>query len=433
MARKIFSAIVLLLFCAFSSVSAYADSFEGIKGQVKEGVAIVHTHNTDSTDGFGTCFAVGLPQKDVFYFITNFHCVSTDEVVPNEENLILSSYESIGYPAEVVFFDPIQDYAVLKTDMPVKDIIPLKLSKDNIFENQEIFILGYPSEAMDVEVDQYGNVIYDEKGNKSYIKNPSNIITTTGEITSLEGEGNPKVNSFTTSAHVNNGNSGGPIIDKETGAVIGVVYAKGKEFESVSYGIEINQIINSLDALEIEYTNFFSKDYLINNTILPIVLTFLVLIIVLLLWLYYKKRDKQDIKSSNINLSSIETKIYGNYYTIETYRGEKDKNNVLLSPIQMPENSQITVGKGENCDIRIIDDTDKYIADLHFCIEFKEKGYIIVRNLNDDFNVCIKHMGKDADTTIVKNKNDSHKLLINDSVFVFIGSDEYFIAISYYN
>lgn len=337
MARKIFSAIVLLLFCAFSSVSAYADSFEENKNKAKQGVVIIYSDNGDDTGSSGTGFAIGLPQNDVFYFITNFHCVSKDDKIPNIKNQVISGREGHAYGAEVVYFDPVQDYAILKTYIPVENVVPLRLSKENISENQEIFIIGYPTEAMDVKFNENGKMIS--------VKDPTNIITTSGEITSLEGKGNPAIKSFSTSAHANDGNSGGPIIDKETGAVIGVVCAKyvpdekdkvveendtdeeaeknnesiedEKEyidFTPISYGIDIKCIIDSLNALEIEYATFSApivsdnetkavsnENCIIENVIVLLLIILIILsVVIICIMIRIKNYILQKMKNQNM-------------------------------------------------------------------------------------------------------------------------------------
>jgi S1-C subfamily serine protease len=70
---------------------------------------------------------------------------------------------------------------------------------------------------------------------------------TDGKISSKTGYNN-SINSFQTSVPVQPGNSGGPLFD-DKGKLIGVINAKIKEADNVSYAIKLNYIKNLIEIL----------------------------------------------------------------------------------------------------------------------------------------------------------------------------------------
>jgi len=175
--------------------------------------------------GSGTGFYV----SEDGYLITNYHVVhGCKEIRHNKKNL------------EMIITDPVTDIAVLKSDSPPPNYIPLSIS--DALRADEIYVIGYP----------YG------KGISSESK------TTKGIVSSLQGAENNYAE-FQIDAAIQPGNSGGPIVN-EDGFLVGIVVS-GVNYlyvieelnsmqppQNFNFGIKVSMLKNILDSNEIKYT-----------------------------------------------------------------------------------------------------------------------------------------------------------------------------------
>lgn len=181
--------------------------------------------------GHGTGIVVEL-KADRCVVFTNLHVV--DKAVLDAQRLSIR-VDIPGFevqaeaPAKVVYTSPIHDFAVVEFDPRDLDdpaaaelLAPARLSKENVLDSKRlqrgtrVMASGYP---------------YD-----------SRVISTFGEISGaqrgLTGEQHLQV-----TAAINPGNSGGPLIDVETGEVIGINTAKIQGADNVGFSIPIDLVI----------------------------------------------------------------------------------------------------------------------------------------------------------------------------------------------
>lgn len=127
--------------------------------------------------------------------------------------------------AKVVLFDPDLDIAVLHANNLAGT--PLLLTSQNAPNGTDVAILGYPAGGQ-LTVDPGITLdVFVAKGRNIY-----NMGSTVREVYSIK-------------ADVHQGNSGGPMVDKN-GTVIGVIFAKSINYDHVTYALTPAQILADL-------------------------------------------------------------------------------------------------------------------------------------------------------------------------------------------
>ena len=148
------------------------------------------------------------------YIVTNYHVIEGANSITVQG---VNGNFNMEYNTSIVGVDKNNDLALLKiTDSTFKNFgtIPYSISSDISEAGEEIFVLGYPLTS----------TMGDE------------IKLTTGVISSKTGfQGDVAL--YQISAPIQPGNSGGPLFDKN-GNVIGIISAKHKDTENVSYAIK---------------------------------------------------------------------------------------------------------------------------------------------------------------------------------------------------
>lgn len=129
--------------------------------------------------------------------------------------------------ATLVWFDPKQDIAVLRTDRLRAE--PLRFTTERVKENENILIIGYPRGGE--QVSSPGIVMERVRaiGKDIYLKEA--VIR---EVLALQ-------------TTVIQGNSGGPVINTK-GAVVGVVFATSTTYNTIGYALDAISIKDSLNA-----------------------------------------------------------------------------------------------------------------------------------------------------------------------------------------
>jgi S1-C subfamily serine protease len=151
--------------------------------------------------------------------ITNAHVIAGVQ-----EPMIVDAAGS--HRATVVWFDPDLDMAVLRTS----DLAgpPLVLHTPVANNGTAAAVLGYPGGG---SLTAGGAAVLDS-------------FTATGRNIYNQGETERAI--YSLKATVQEGNSGGPLIDIE-GRVIGVIFAKSTAYENVGYALTMEAVINGLN------------------------------------------------------------------------------------------------------------------------------------------------------------------------------------------
>ena len=149
----------------------------------------------------------------------------------NNKSKILFKHDEIS--TNLIAHDEVLDLALLKAKVSNKHFI--KFSNKSPKKAQSILVAGFP----------YGKFVSDD------------LKITAGIINSLKGIAN-NTSMLQIDATVNPGNSGGPIVDKASGNLVGVATMKlskdftkaafGQESENTNYGIKASQVKDFLEA-----------------------------------------------------------------------------------------------------------------------------------------------------------------------------------------
>lgn len=156
--------------------------------------------------------------------ITNYH------VVEDAEDITVTFINGNGYPASVLGADPYADLAVLSVEAPISEFKPLEVVSSSTLEVGEIVVaVGNP---------------YGLTGSMSV-----GIVSALGRtITEERTGGYPIANVIQTTAPLNPGNSGGPLLNLQ-GQVVGVTTAIVIDSQGLGFAIPSNTILREIASL----------------------------------------------------------------------------------------------------------------------------------------------------------------------------------------
>jgi S1-C subfamily serine protease len=166
-----------------------------------------------------------------FFINPNGELLTNDHVVSNcSDHKIIVNGEK--HNVKIIASDKVSDLAILKSQ--IKNNKYLNISENAPKKLQNIIAVGFP----------FGNYLSDD------------LKFTSGIISSLKGINNNS-SRLQIDAALNYGNSGGPIVDKNSGSLIAIaVSALTKDTtEGINFGIKSSSVINFLQTNSIEYHN----------------------------------------------------------------------------------------------------------------------------------------------------------------------------------
>jgi S1-C subfamily serine protease len=151
-------------------------------------------------------------------FVTNYHVIdgATEIAVKlNDRDTVNTAY--------IDRYDAEKDIAVLKfREAGPYPLLELE-SASSPQLGEDVIVLGYPL------------------GTKLGL----DLTVSTGIVSSLRNY--PEINLIQTNAAINHGNSGGPMICRRTGRVIGTVTSKMRDSDSIGFAINVNELKKLLD------------------------------------------------------------------------------------------------------------------------------------------------------------------------------------------
>lgn len=156
--------------------------------------------------------------------ITNYH------VVDNAINITVTFVNGNGHSATALGSDPYADLAVLSTDAPQSEYKPLEIANSSALEvGDPVIAVGNP---------------YGLAGSMS-----TGIASALGRtITEEMTGGYPIANVIQTTAPLNPGNSGGPLLNYQ-GQVVGINTAIVEDSQGVGFAIPSNTILREIEYL----------------------------------------------------------------------------------------------------------------------------------------------------------------------------------------
>ena len=172
----------------------------------------------------GTQVGTGFVISEDGYIVTNAHVIS------NYISVMIVDSDMNEYEAEVIGSDEITDIAVLKIDPEDTDLVPVEFGKSSELRIGELAIaIGNP-----LGFELYGTM-------------STGIISGLNRTVTVEDN---TMNLIQTSATINNGNSGGPLLDAY-GRVIGITSAKVDTTygEGLGFAIPIDEALPIIESL----------------------------------------------------------------------------------------------------------------------------------------------------------------------------------------
>jgi 2-alkenal reductase len=155
--------------------------------------------------------------------ITNYH------VIENTINVTVTFINGNGYAATVLGSDPYADLAVLSTDAPQSEFKPLEIANSSTLKVGDIVVaVGNP---------------YGLAGSMSI-----GIVSALGRTITEEAGGYPIPNIIQTTAPLNPGNSGGPLLNIQ-GQVVGITTAIVSDSQGLGFAVPSNTILREISSL----------------------------------------------------------------------------------------------------------------------------------------------------------------------------------------
>ena len=191
--RQVF---IFILSCFFAGSVVASTLNKETVNKVKEAtvfILIESANNTSITNpsGRGTCS--GFVINEQRYIVTNYHCVH------NSTRLMLAFYDQDDwnmYDVKIIGTDPLDDVAVIQIPKRKKPLPYLNWSTEEPWDGMDVFAVGHP----------FGMVWTITKG---IISNNKRIVRS------------PYVRYVQTDTAINQGNSGGPLVNT-AGNVVGI-------------------------------------------------------------------------------------------------------------------------------------------------------------------------------------------------------------------
>ncbi|MBX5321301.1 MAG: trypsin-like peptidase domain-containing protein [Candidatus Bathyarchaeota archaeon] len=206
-------------------------SLSGLYEQVKDSVVIIRGvivqydifHRAYYTQVQGSGFVYNFTGGMVI--ITNYH------VVESTINVTVTFINGNGYAATVLGSDPYADLAVLLTDAPQSEFKPLEIVSSSTLKVGDIVVaVGNP---------------YGLAGSMSI-----GVVSALGRTITEETGGYPIANIIQTTAPLNPGNSGGPLLNLQ-GQVVGITTAIVSDSQGLGFAIPSNTILREISSLAI--------------------------------------------------------------------------------------------------------------------------------------------------------------------------------------
>lgn len=232
MCRVVISVIVLILSIINSSF-VLAES-NGAVNDKRQSIVRIYAVSQDGNISIGTGWAIGQDVPSV-YFITSEH------VIDGAAQIYIHRYDEL-IPASIVESSSYHklDLAILETDDPISGMKPLVLALGSLVEpTDHVWALGYPSVS-----DSFLG---------TFISTPEEVTITDGIISKITTDlTNRRI--YQTTAPINSGNSGGPLIN-DAGEVIGINTFKALEGSQGIFGaVQVDELLPMLHRNKVPYT-----------------------------------------------------------------------------------------------------------------------------------------------------------------------------------
>lgn len=216
------------------NISVYTDSNVSVSqlyAQVTDSIVVIRGMVFSGYTIFGRQVYSQIQGSGFVYDFTGDHVVVTNNhVISDTVNITVTFSNGNAYPAEVLGSDPYAELAVLSVDAPENEYVPLEIaSSTNLQVGDPVMVVGTP---------------YGLAGSMS-----TGFVSALGRTLSAETTGGYVIaNVIQTTAPLNPGNSGGPVLNYQ-GQVVGIATAIVEDSQGLGFAIPSNTILRELGDL----------------------------------------------------------------------------------------------------------------------------------------------------------------------------------------
>jgi len=206
-------------------------SVSQLYSQVADSVVVIRDMMLSGYDIFGRSYYSQAQGSGFVYNFTGQMAVITNyHVVDGAINITVTFSNGNAYPATVLGSDPYAELAVLSVDAPEEEYVPLEIvSSSSLKVGDPVIVVGTP---------------YGLAGSMS-----TGYVSALGRTLSAETTGGYVIpNVIQTTAPLNPGNSGGPVLNYQ-GQVVGIATAIVEDSQGVGFAIPSNTILREIDDL----------------------------------------------------------------------------------------------------------------------------------------------------------------------------------------
>jgi S1-C subfamily serine protease len=214
-----------------SVISEENVSVSQLYAQVEDSVVVIRDMMLSQSDFFGRAYYSQVQGSGFVYnfegqnvIVTNYH------VINGAVNITVTFSNGNAYSATVLGSDPYAELAVLSVDAPEEEFVPLEIaSSSSLNVGDPVIVVGTP---------------YGLAGSMS-----TGYVSALGRTLSAETTGGYVIaNVIQTTAALNPGNSGGPVLNYQ-GQVVGIATAIVEDSEGLGFAIPSNTILREIGDL----------------------------------------------------------------------------------------------------------------------------------------------------------------------------------------
>lgn len=376
--RRIGSLLLILVLVMSLAVPCMAAQTNAIS-EARNGV--VRILAIDPSTGYGVTgsgFGVGKAGEETDYFITNWHVITSsgEYKIGELEIYILLSNDAVTETADGLYIDPTEtiqcqviysadqypDVAILKAARKVPGRVALVLrSAREVAIASQVYSLGYPA-AADIATVSQAETAYKYADVDSVHINGGVV----SKLSSFELFGNTYC--LEHDAHINNGNSGGPLVD-ENGCVVGINTYGVSTDDFLNYSVYIDYAMGYLNELGIDYDYVGGEDPDPFPVVPVAVGAAVVVILAVVVLVVLKKRKPAETAP------------------VDTGLRVQFSPDAMLSSKRYVINGTLRFGRAPDCNILYGNNAPGISS--HHCEIVVEQGQVYIRDLNSTYGTFV--------------------------------------------
>jgi S1-C subfamily serine protease len=210
----------------FSYKHASKSDYNALRREVKREIGEVKKDQKEIMRNIEAPINPGLFGGTGFALSSNGYVVTNSHVIKGADSVYIQNTKGDAYKVSVIYEDPVYDVAILKivdADFKSFGALPYSFKKSTSSIGENVFTIGFPKD--------------DQVLGKGYLSSRNGYKGDTTE--------------YQVDIAVNNGNSGGPLLDNK-GNIIGIVKGKQAASDGAAFAVKSKFIFSSVDAIPLD-------------------------------------------------------------------------------------------------------------------------------------------------------------------------------------